>query len=156
MYPTVRSLWISVFHLDISGGSKYHACFSPRSPDVIIVTPIHEEVKGADGRLYYVVVPKDGFWPFSDSSDKSIDLSRCKLQLGDFAHAMLTLMVFAVVALLSPNVVGCYYPSFESTQKTLLVVLPSVVGFITSAVFAVFPHIRHGIGYPPAYEAAVA
>ncbi|XXG54351.1 hypothetical protein AAC387_Pa03g2257 [Persea americana] len=69
---------------------------------------------------------------------------------------MLTLMVFAVVALLSPNVVGCHYPSFESTQKTLLVVLPSVVGFISSAVFAVFPHIRHGIGYPPAYEAAVA
>ncbi|KAJ8636551.1 hypothetical protein MRB53_010818 [Persea americana] len=115
-----------------------------------------DSYRGTDGRLYYGVVTKDGLWPLSDSSDKSINLSRYKLQLGDFAHAMLTLMVFAVVALMSPNVVGCYYLSFETTQETLLVVLPSVVGFIASAIFAVFPHMRHGIGYPLTHEAAVA
>ncbi|KAJ8636550.1 hypothetical protein MRB53_010817 [Persea americana] len=59
-----------------------------------------------------------------------------------------------VVALLTPNIVGCYYSSFESTQKTLLVVLPPVVGVISSTVFAVFPHMRHGIGYAPAQAAA--
>ncbi|RWR76618.1 putative transmembrane protein [Cinnamomum micranthum f. kanehirae] len=113
-----------------------------------------DSYKGTDGRNHYGVVTKDGLWSLSGSSDKSINLSQYKLRLGDFAHAFLSLMVFAVVALLTPNIVGCYYSSFESTQKTLLVVLPPVVGAISSTVFAVFPHMRHGIGYPPPQAAA--
>ncbi|XXG54354.1 hypothetical protein AAC387_Pa03g2260 [Persea americana] len=113
-----------------------------------------DSYKGTDGRIHYGVVTKDGLCPLSDSSDKSTNLSQYKLRLGDFSHAFLSLMVFAVVALLTPNIVGCYYSSFESTQKTLLVVLPPVVGVISSTVFAVFPHMRHGIGYAPAQAAA--
>ncbi|KAJ8636546.1 hypothetical protein MRB53_010813 [Persea americana] len=113
-----------------------------------------DSYKGTDGRNHYGIVTKDGLWPLSDSSDKSTDLSQYKLQLGDFAHAFLSLMVFAVVALLTPNIVGCYYSSFESTQKMLLVLLPPVVGVISSTVSAVFPHMRHGIGYARAEAAA--
>ncbi|RWR88230.1 hypothetical protein CKAN_01722400 [Cinnamomum micranthum f. kanehirae] len=98
-----------------------------------------DSYKGTDGRNHYGVVTKDGLWPLSDSSDKSTDLSQYKLRLGDLAHALLSLLVFAVVALLTPNIVGCYYSSFESTQKTLLVVLLPVVGVISITVFAVFP-----------------
>ncbi|XXG54345.1 hypothetical protein AAC387_Pa03g2252 [Persea americana] len=53
-----------------------------------------------------------------------------------------------VVALFDSNTVGCYYSSFETEQKALLMALPPVVGAISSTVFVVFPNTRHGIGYP--------
>ena len=43
---------------------------------------------------------------------------------------------------------GCFYPSSESFEKTLLIVLPPIVGAVSSVVFMFFPNDRHGIGYP--------
>ncbi|KAJ6803711.1 uncharacterized protein M6B38_189550 [Iris pallida] len=102
---------------------------------------------GSDGRLYYGLVTKEGLWSFSDRDAGEEDLSKYRLRLGDFAHAALSLVVFAVISLLDSNTVDCFYPSFEANEKVLLMVLPTVVGGLASSVFMVFPNDRHGIGY---------
>ncbi|KAF9618285.1 hypothetical protein IFM89_000920 [Coptis chinensis] len=98
-----------------------------------------------DGETHYGMATKDGLWPSSGSND----LSAYKLRVGDFVHAIFSLLVFGVVVLLDPNTIECYYPSFEATQKMLLMVLPPVVGALSSSVFVLFPNKRNGIGYPP-------
>ncbi|XP_077243577.1 transmembrane protein, putative (DUF679 domain membrane protein 2) [Tasmannia lanceolata] len=103
---------------------------------------------GTDGRFHYAIVTKNGLWPFSDSESKSMDFSKYKLQFGDFVHSFFSLIVFGVVAILDTNTVSCYFPSMESSQKTLLMALPPSVGALSSFVFMVFPNKRHGIGYP--------
>lgn len=87
-----------------------------------------------------------GLWPSTNSG--SVNLSPYKLRIGDFVHSFFALIVFAVLALLDSNTVECFYPSFESTEKVLLMVLPPVIGAISGTVFMLFPNKRHGIGYP--------
>ncbi|KAF8027844.1 hypothetical protein BT93_E0695 [Corymbia citriodora subsp. variegata] len=103
---------------------------------------------GSDGLTHYGVATAKGLWPSSAEYSGSVDLSKYKLRVGDFVHALLSTIVFAAVTLLDPNTVECFYPSFELEQKVLLQVLPPVIGAISSAVFMVFPSKRHGIGYP--------
>lgn len=92
------------------------------------------------------MVTVSGLWPAPLSG--SVDLSKYKLGVGDFVHAFLSLVVFAVVALLDPNTVRCFYPGFESQEKVLMMVLPPIIGTVAATVFLVFPNKRHGIGYP--------
>ncbi|KAK9146793.1 hypothetical protein Sjap_006696 [Stephania japonica] len=99
----------------------------------------------SDGVTHYGIATKNGLWPKPSDSK---DLSSYKLRAGDFVHAFFSLLVFGVLVLLDPNTLDCYYPSFESTQKMLLMALPPVVGTISSTVFVLFPNNRHGIGYP--------
>lgn len=87
-----------------------------------------------------------GLWPSTATS--GVDLSVYKLRFGDFVHAFFALIVFAVVSLLNANTVDCFYPSFESSEKVLLMVLPPVIGSVSGFVSTVFPYTRHGIGYP--------
>ncbi|CAA6654170.1 unnamed protein product [Spirodela intermedia] len=89
-----------------------------------------------------------GLWPFWDPKSSTTDLSNYRLRLGDFVHAALSVLVFAIVGLLDSNTVSCYYPSFESKQKVLLMVLPPAIGTLVSASAVIFPNNRHGIGYP--------
>lgn len=107
-----------------------------------------DSFKGSDGRIYYGIATIKGLWVFSGSYSGSTNLSTYKLQLGDFVHAAFSLIVFAAVALLDANTVSCYYSSFESNQKALLMALPPAIGALSSTVFMVFPNKRHGIGYP--------
>lgn len=101
-----------------------------------------------DGVTHYGVVTKTGLWPSPKDNKSGVDLSKYKLRVGDFVHAFFSVIVFSVVSLLDPNTVECFYPGFESEQKVLMMVLPPVIGAISSTVFMVFPNNRHGIGYP--------
>ncbi|KAK4405626.1 protein DMP2 [Sesamum angolense] len=98
----------------------------------------------SQGNTHYGIVTNKGLWPSSPTQD----LSSYKLRLGDFVHAFFALIVFAVVALLDPNTVACFYPSFQSTQQALLMALPPAIGAASSVIFVTFPNDRHGIGYP--------
>ncbi|KAJ9154416.1 hypothetical protein P3X46_027751 [Hevea brasiliensis] len=102
---------------------------------------------GSDGIIHYGIATMKGLWPSTNSG--SVNLSSYKLQFGDFVHAFFSLIVFAVLSLLDTNTVECFYPSFESSEKTLLMMLPPVIGAISGSVFMLFPNKRHGIGYPP-------
>ncbi|ERN07477.1 hypothetical protein AMTRI_Chr12g241970 [Amborella trichopoda] len=104
---------------------------------------------GKDGNTYYGVATRTGLWTSSSDPDSSsLDFSTYKVVLGDWVHAGFSILVFAVVALLDPNTVNCYYPSMGTDQKALLMGLPPAVGFLSSIVFALFPNRRHGVGYP--------
>ncbi|KAJ1428817.1 Protein DMP [Sesbania bispinosa] len=101
---------------------------------------------GSDGQRHYGIVTAKGLWP--SPASESVDLSAYKLRFGDFVHALLSLTVFAVLGLLDTNIVQCFYPGFESSEKVLMQVIPPVIGAVASAVFVMFPSNRHGIGYP--------
>ncbi|OAY27841.1 protein DMP2 [Manihot esculenta] len=102
---------------------------------------------GSDGITHYGIATVKGLWTSADA--ESMNMSGYKLQFGDFVHAFFSVIVFAVLSLLDSNTVECFYPSFESSQKTLLMVLPPVIGVISGSIFMFFPNKRHGIGYPP-------
>ncbi|CAA7388689.1 unnamed protein product [Spirodela intermedia] len=121
--------------LGICGFSCAFSCFT-------------DSYTGADGKVYYGIVTAKGLWPLWDPKSSSTDLSNYRLRLGDFVHAALSVLVFAIVGLLDSNTVSCYYPSFESKQKVLLMVLPPAIGTLVSASAVIFPNNRHGIGYP--------
>jgi len=110
------------------------------------VATFTDSYRDDEGNTHYGIATFKGLWPSSNSKD--LDLSEYKIRVGDFVRAILVLVVFSVVAILDPNTVGCYASSWETTRKTLLMVLPPVVGAVCSAVFTVFPSTRHGIGYP--------
>ncbi|CAL0301202.1 unnamed protein product [Lupinus luteus] len=101
---------------------------------------------GSDGQRHYGIVTTKGLYP-SPAAD-GVNLSVYKLRVGDFAHAFLSVVVFAVLGLLDTDSVQCFYPEFETGQKLLLQVAPPVIGVVASTVFMVFPSNRHGIGYP--------
>uniref|UniRef100_R7W791 Uncharacterized protein n=1 Tax=Aegilops tauschii TaxID=37682 RepID=R7W791_AEGTA len=56
------------------------------------------------------------------------DLSGYRLRAGDFVHAALSLIVFATLALLDRDTVSCLYPALEAGERTMMAVLPPVVG----------------------------
>ncbi|XP_042476869.1 protein DMP2-like [Macadamia integrifolia] len=104
-----------------------------------------DSYEGSDGSVHYGIVTISGLWP-SPASDK-VNLKSYKLRFGDFVHAFLTVIVFAVVSLLDTNTMDCYYPSLVSAQNVLVMVLTPVIGFLASTVFFFFHNTRHGIGY---------
>ncbi|OIW18454.1 hypothetical protein TanjilG_13206 [Lupinus angustifolius] len=97
-----------------------------------------------DNKRHYGIVTTKGLYP----SPPNTDLSKYSLKFSDFVHAVLSLVAFAVLALLDTNTVHCFYPDFDSTQKQLLQVLPPAIGVVVGGVFMIFPNTRHGIGYP--------
>lgn len=104
-----------------------------------------------DGNIHYGFATFKGFFPnYSGNSSNYMDLSSYKIQFGDIVHAFLALIVFGVVSLLDANTVKCFYPSFQSTQKVLLMALPPIIGTVTGTVFVIFPNKRNWIGYPAA------
>jgi len=102
---------------------------------------------GTDKKRHYGIVTTKGLWP-SPPASTSIDLTKYRLKGSDFVHAALSLLIFALLGLLDANTVHCFYPSFESTQKQLLQVLPPTIGVFVGWMFVMFPQHRHGIGYP--------
>ncbi|XP_078441139.1 transmembrane protein, putative (DUF679 domain membrane protein 2) [Wolffia australiana] len=113
-----------------------------------------DSYRGSNGKLYYGIVTARGLYPLWDPHSAAVDLSKYKLRTGDFVHAALSAIVFATVSLLDSNTVSCFYPSFESQQKLILMTLPTAIGTVATATFVVFPNDRHGIGYPPSPDAA--
>ncbi|XP_047313077.1 protein DMP2-like [Impatiens glandulifera] len=108
-----------------------------------------DSYKTKDGKIRYVFATFKGFWPSADQ-DSEVDSSKYKIKIGDFVHALLAVSIFAVLALLDSNTVACFYPSFQSNGKKLMMALPPVIGALSGFIFAVFPNNRHGIGYPAA------
>ncbi|KAK7292341.1 hypothetical protein RIF29_08119 [Crotalaria pallida] len=105
---------------------------------------------GDDKKRHYGIVTATGLYDpsSSSSSNDTIHLSKYRLKFSDFVHAVLSMVVFAVLALLDTNTVHCFYPGFDSTQKQLLQVLPPAIGVFAGGVFMLFPNTRHGFGYP--------
>ncbi|CAN8258543.1 unnamed protein product [Cochlearia groenlandica] len=104
-----------------------------------------DSFKGQDGSRKYGIVTKKGLWTYADPG--SVDLSKYKVKIADFVHAVFVVAVFGTLVLLDANTANCFYPRFRETQKTLVMALPPAVGVASGAIFALFPSKRNGIGY---------
>ncbi|GAB4851192.1 hypothetical protein Ancab_030486 [Ancistrocladus abbreviatus] len=105
-----------------------------------------------NGNTHYGIVTIKGLWTFDNSnSDNGGDneAAQYKLQPADFVHAVLSLLVFAVVTLLNSDIVHCFCPSLEAYMNSLMKALPVVVSTVASLVFKFFPVTRRGIGSNP-------
>ncbi|KAI8532064.1 hypothetical protein RHMOL_Rhmol11G0184400 [Rhododendron molle] len=107
-----------------------------------------------DGQVYYGFATTSGMWLF-DSQGASAsagtripDLSKYRLGFIDVVHAVLSVLVFAAVALRDKNVLTCYYPRPDHETEEVLDIVPVGIGLISSLLFVIFPTRRHGIGYP--------
>lgn len=111
-----------------------------------------DSVRDANGNVHYGFATRKGLWVI-DAADCSELLSpeeaaRFRLTVLDFIHALLSMLVFAAVALFDQNVVGCFYPAPSEETAEVLTVLPVGIGVISSMLFVTFPTNRHGIGFP--------
>lgn len=134
---TIVNKYLSGILIALCGFSCAFSCFTDSYTD-------------NDGATHYGIATMKGLWP----TTSAVDTTTYKISVGDFVHAFFTMVVFGVVTVLDRNTVDCFFPSFESTQKMLLMVFPPAIGAISSVVFVVFPNKRHGIGYPSQDESS--
>ena len=108
-------------------------------------------MKASDGRVYHGLATFKGMWVYDypDPSGSGLpDLSKYKVRLIDWVHAVLSVLVFGSVALRDKNVLSCFYPKPGHETQEVLDIVPLGVGIICSFLFVVFPTSRQGIGYP--------
>ncbi|KAL0422240.1 UNVERIFIED_CONTAM: protein DMP3 [Sesamum latifolium] len=111
-----------------------------------------DSFKASDGQVYYGLATSRGMWLFDyptvPASAMPTELSKYRMRLVDFVHAVLSVLVFVAVALRDKNVVSCLYPSPGHEVQEVLDIVPMGIGLISSLLFVIFPTKRHGIGYP--------
>ncbi|KDO43218.1 hypothetical protein CISIN_1g035725mg, partial [Citrus sinensis] len=76
------------------------------------------------------------------------DLNKYRIRFIDGVHAVLSVLVFAAVALRDKNVLSCFFPTPKHETQEVLDIVPVGIGLICSLLFVIFPTRRHGIGYP--------
>lgn len=102
------------------------------------------------GKVRYGLATFRGLWVMDGSSATLPPEEARKYRLGfvDFFHALMSIMVFAAVAMFDKNVINCFYPEPSEEAMEILTALPVAVGVICSLFFVLFPTKRHGIGFP--------
>ncbi|MCO5597578.1 hypothetical protein L7F22_051657 [Adiantum nelumboides] len=109
-----------------------------------------DTIKGPNGKLYHGVAMPRGLWLPARSRQvfAASRLSRFRVCPLDFLHAVLSLSVFAAVALFTPNVVACILPNLDLIPTQLQNTLPLVVGFVASFLCILFPSPRRSFDQP--------
>lgn len=108
-----------------------------------------DSFRAPDGKVYYGFATFKGMLLFDYPGQVGVlDLAKYKLRFIDWVHAVLSVLVFGVVALKDKNVVNCFYPMPSHEIQDVLDILPVGVGVVCSLLFIAFPTRRHGIGYP--------
>ncbi|GAB4848104.1 Protein dmp3 [Ancistrocladus abbreviatus] len=131
---TTRTLTVILQHL--LAASCFIACFT-------------DSVRASDGQIYYGFATFKGMWMF-DYAGSGIDedLSKYRLRVIDWVHAVMSVLVYGAVALKDRNVVSCFYPRPQHETQEVLDIVPIGIGLVCGLLFVVFPTTRHGIGYP--------
>jgi hypothetical protein len=112
-----------------------------------------DSLVGRDGRLYYGVATPRGFYPFNfdgtgeERRRKFGDLTRMKVRPLDFVHALVSAVLFVVVAFGNAGVQSCLFPDVGADVREVLMNLPVGLGFLSSMVFMIFPTTRKSIRY---------
>jgi hypothetical protein len=102
-----------------------------------------------NGNVCYGFATFRGLWVIDGSATIPPEVAaNYRLQFIDFMHALMSILVFAAIALFDQNVVDCFYPSPSTKEEEVLTALPVGIGVFTSMLFLVFPTRRHGIGFP--------
>ncbi|XP_077248752.1 protein DMP3-like [Tasmannia lanceolata] len=113
-----------------------------------------DSFRSSDGQSYYGLASLKGMWVFDypTGAPSLPDLSKYRLRFIDFVHGVLSVLVFAAVALRDKNVLYCFYPQPEHETQEVLDIVPVGIGLFCSMLFVIFPTRRHGIGYPVTSE----
>ncbi|CAL5047445.1 unnamed protein product [Urochloa decumbens] len=112
-----------------------------------------DSLVGCDGRLYYGVATPRGFYPFNfdgtgeERRRKFGNLPRMKVRPLDFVHALVSSVLFIIVALGNAGVQSCLFPDVGVDVREVLMNLPVGLGLLASMVFMIFPTTRKSIGY---------
>uniref|UniRef100_A0A7N0R945 Uncharacterized protein n=1 Tax=Kalanchoe fedtschenkoi TaxID=63787 RepID=A0A7N0R945_KALFE len=116
-----------------------------------------DSFKDKDGNVCYGFATVRGLWVIDGSGNLPQPLaSKYRLHLIDFMHALMSILVFAAIALFDDNVVHCLYPSPSKEVQEILTGLPVCIGVFCSMFFVAFPTRRHGIGFPLSTDKDVA
>ncbi|KAG6523697.1 protein DMP5-like [Zingiber officinale] len=111
---------------------------------------------GSDGKLYYGIATRGGFYVFNYASDGGGaqtaeaalgDLRRYRLRPADYVHACLGVLVFLTVAFSDGMIQSCLFPAAGINMRELVVNLPLGTAVLSTLVFTLFPTTRRGIGY---------
>ncbi|CAN1129653.1 Protein DMP6 [Linum perenne] len=108
-----------------------------------------DSFRDKNGVVCYGIVTFRGIWVIDTSADVTPKFAeKYRLQLIDFVHGFMSVLVFAVVVLFDKNMVQCFCPAPTDQIQKLLTALPIMISGICGVLFAVFPTKRHGIGFP--------
>ena len=108
-----------------------------------------DSFRDPSGTVRYGWATFGGLWVIDGSTPPPPGVAvTYKIKAIDFAHAFMSLLVFAAVALFDKNVVPCFYPIPSEEIKQVLTALPVGIGVIGSMFFVAFPTTRHGVGFP--------
>ncbi|KAL3820424.1 hypothetical protein ACJIZ3_006329 [Penstemon smallii] len=108
-----------------------------------------DSIKDQKGNIIYGFATFRGMWIIDGSTTLPPEIAaKYKLKFIDFVHALMSILVFAAIALFDQNVVNCFYPTPSVGTKEALTALPVGIGVICSMLFVAFPTTRHGIGFP--------
>ncbi|CAN1807136.1 Protein DMP4 [Linum perenne] len=120
-----------------------------------IISSFTDSFTDKDGCVCYGVATVNGLvtfrgiWVIDTSADVTPKFAeKYRLQLIDFVHGFMSVLVFAVVVLFDKNMVQCFCPAPTDQIQKLLTALPIMISGICGVLFAVFPTKRHGIGFP--------
>lgn len=128
--------FMTVALLSLCGASCFLQCFT-------------DSFRDSKGSVCYGFATFRGFWVIDGSATLPQELvEKYQLRFIDFAHAVMSILVFAAVALFDENVVKCFFPSPSHETREILTAFPIGVGVICSMLFVIFPTQRHGIGFP--------
>ncbi|KAL6197197.1 hypothetical protein ACLB2K_032809 [Fragaria x ananassa] len=101
------------------------------------------------GNVCYGFATLKGLWIIDGSTALAPEVAaNFRLQFIDFLHALMSILVFAAIALYDQNVVNCFDPAPSDKAQEVLTSLPVAIGVFCRMLFVVFPTKRHGIGFP--------
>ncbi|XP_020230900.1 protein DMP4 [Cajanus cajan] len=99
--------------------------------------------------ICYGLATLRGLWVIDGSTTLPPQLSaKYRLKFIDFMHAVMSVLVFAAIALFDQNVVNCFFPAPSNETQEILTALPVGIGVFSGMFFVTFPTQRHGIGFP--------
>ncbi|XP_065036951.1 protein DMP4-like [Musa acuminata AAA Group] len=108
-----------------------------------------DSFRDGNGTVRYGLATFRGLWVIDGTKPLPPAIAaRYRIKFIDLAHALVSVLVFAAVALFDQNVVSCFFPMPSEETKQVLTCLPVGIGVIGSILFVTFPTTRHGIGFP--------
>lgn len=108
-----------------------------------------DSFRDSKGNISYGFATIRGLWIIDGSTTLPPQVAaKYRLRFIDFMHAVMSILVFAAIALFDQNVVNCFFPEPSNETQEILTVLPVGIGVFCSMLFVAFPTDRHGIGFP--------
>ncbi|KAH0924212.1 hypothetical protein HID58_024230, partial [Brassica napus] len=103
-----------------------------------------DSYKDLNGNSCYGFATFNGFWIIDGSATLPPERARTyKLRFIDFAHAIMSFLVFGAVVMFDQNAVKCFIPVPSAEEAEILTALPVGIGVFCSMLFAIFPTTRH-------------